>query len=174
MSSALRPLAPSVLFLLVACTTAMPPPAVAPPAPAALQHLVIDQGAPGVTVTSDANMTTFRLVFERSLGRAGFRVRHAGDARDGRNFAITLVGDGSSTSGVIGRTSYAFQFNKIDATVSVDGELVNEIHTRVSYNIVAAHTESFEAFNARVAAAASQGYEVMAVDLSNHFVASLH
>jgi len=69
--------------------------------------------------------------------------------------------------------SYAEQLNKLDATVSKNGRLLQELHASVAYTVVSLDHEAFDAFNLRVAAAATQGYDDMATDLSNQLVATL-
>ncbi len=84
---------------------------------------------------------------------------------------IALIGDGSGTSGVVAGVSYAKQMNKLDATVSRSGRLLQEMHSTSSYTIVNRKDEAFDAFNVRVAAASAQSYESMAADLSNQLAA---
>jgi hypothetical protein len=160
------------LVVVSACGVfpAAPPPQ-APPPPATLQTLPQSKDPPSVSVTSDPNVAPFRKTFERTLGRAGFRVLQAADR--GKNaLAISLIGDGSGTAGSIGGASFAKQVNKLDATVSKDGRLLQELHANVQYTVVQ-EGEAFDAFNTRVAAAATQGYEDMAIDLTNQLVANL-
>jgi hypothetical protein len=151
-----------------------PPPAQAPPVPGSLS-VTQPAGEPlSVLVSSAPDVANFRLVFERTLGRGGFRVLHPGDATTKDTLAVTLIGDGSGTSGSIAGLSYAKQKNTVDATVSRDGRLVKELHTGGGYNIVEDKDEKFDAFNARVAKAASQTYEFMAIDLANQLGGAAH
>jgi hypothetical protein len=158
---------------VAACAASTPPPAPqAPPAAAALATVAASSDPPAVVVTCAPEVQTFRMVFERDLGRAGFRVLHAGDATSGA-LTVALIGDGSGTSGSLDGKSFVKQMNKLDATVSRDGRLLHELHTTVSYTVVEQESEEFEAFNARVASDASQANEHMAADLSNQLVAGL-
>jgi hypothetical protein len=161
----------AIAITVAACASSTPPPKpqAAPPS-AALATLPTSSDPPAVLVTSAPDVASFRLVFERALGRAGFRVLHAGDASNGA-LAVALIGDGSGTSGILSGLSYVKQLNKLDATVSRDGRLLHELHATVSYTVVEQEKEEFEAFNLRVASEATQANDHMAVDLSNQLVA---
>jgi hypothetical protein len=157
--------------LMAACTRSAKPPAVLVPPPVAdIHRLPMSSEAP--TITSAPEVASFRLIFERTLGRAGFRVLHAGDATAGA-LSVALIGDGSGTSGAAGGVSYAKQTNKLDATLSRDGRLLKELHSGVSYTTVRSEDETVDAFGTRAAAASTQGYEFMAADLTNQLVATL-
>src|SRR5262249_3384568 len=131
------------------------PPPQPPPTPPAL-HSVGDSNVT-VVVSSTPQVAEVRAVLERALARAGFRVLRAADASTPSTLTIALIGDGTGTSGSADNVSYAKQFNKVDATVSVDGRLRNEMRTQVSYSVVAGEKETFEAFTRRTAETASRG-----------------
>src|SRR5712691_13448260 len=146
------------------------PAAQSPPVPPKLQPLDDSNASFAVFVTSTVQVADFRVVFERSLGRAGFRVLRAGETSTSSTLTIALIGDGTGTSGSIQKVSYVKQFNKVDATISIEGRLRSEMRTQSAYSLVASENEPFDAYNRRVAEAASDAYEYMAVDLTNQLV----
>jgi len=160
-----------LLFAAAGCGETLRPEMPVPPPAAATLASVPKELA--VTVRGNPDVAGFRSVFERALGRAGFRVLPAPEPD---TLTLSLVGNGTSTSGANSAGNSVRQALTLDMTVSLDGRLKGEHHSAVSY--VAAHdrndeTDSFESFNARVAEYSAKAYEWLAVDLTNQLVASL-
>lgn len=160
-----------LLVILAACApkqtvSAVPPPAT--PERAAWTGSEIS-----VAVRTSPDVAQFRQVFERELGRAGFRVLPNPDAQA---LLLNLLGDGNSASGANAAGSTVQQTMIIDMSVSLDGRLQGEHRATVQYTAVLDRndkTDDFNKFNARVSEYQRQAQEWLAVDLTNQLIASL-
>lgn len=160
-----------LLVLLAACApkqTIAPAPPPATPARAAWTGPEVS-----VAVRTSPDVAQFRQVFERELGRAGFRVLPAPEPQA---LLLNLLGDGNSTSGASAAGSNVQQTMIIDMSVSLDGRLQGEHRAQVQYTAVLDRndkTDDFAKFTARVSDYQRQAQEWLAVDLTNQLIGNL-
>ncbi|MBL9103397.1 MAG: hypothetical protein JNL82_20795 [Myxococcales bacterium] len=145
--------------------TAVPPPAA--PERATLSAEVV------VAVRTSPDLAQFRQIFERELGRSGFRVLPAPEAGV---LLLNLIGDGNTTSGVKGTLSTVNSTMIVEMSVSFDGRLQGEHKSTTSYVAVYDRndkSDDFNRFNARVGDYVRQSFEWLAIDLTNKLIATL-
>lgn len=155
---------------LLACAPKQTVVAVPPPTVAERATLGVEVS---VAVRSSPDVASFRVVLERELGRAGFRVlpNPEPDA-----LVLSLIGDGGANSGANGAGSTVHQTMIIDMSVALDGRLQGEHHASVSYVAVLDRndkSDDFNKFNARVGEYQRQAYEWLAIDLTNKLIAAI-
>jgi len=168
-----KPIACATLLVSQACAARPPVQESRPPAPPAMRVLQDAARAPAVAVRPTPETAVFRPLFERTLGRAGFRVLSAPEANC---LTVNLSGNGSTTSGANEQGSKVEQTFIMDIAVFVDGRLQSEHHSEVGYMLFRereSESETFAQFTRRVADAQQSAFAFLAVDLTNKLIASL-